>query len=87
MLQNKEFQEKNGIIYHSSVRWLSQAKVLKRVFELKQPIINFFEALEKECILTDADFLLNMAFLLDIMLKQNDLNMFLQENQKNIYRV
>ncbi|OAF65281.1 hypothetical protein A3Q56_06994, partial [Intoshia linei] len=48
MLQNEEFQEKNDIIYHSCVRWLSQAKILKRVFELKQPIINFFETLEKE---------------------------------------
>ena len=71
--------------YHSKVRWLSQGQVLKKVLSLQKQIVNFFEDKNISYQLSEQNFCRNVAFLCDVMSKQNQLNFFLQGETKSIY--
>ena len=69
-------------MYHTKVRWLSLGSVLKRVWELKEEIVMFFEM---KSIVRDfstktqnTEWLSDFAFATDIMQKMNELNKKLQ---------
>jgi len=83
MLEDLE-TEHSDIIYHSSVRWLSLGKILRRVWDLKEEIVMFLEMKGIDC-----DFVTNIVneewksdfmFAIDIMEKLNELNVKLQGN-------
>lgn len=71
--------------YHSKVRWLSQGKVLVKILSLRRHIIDFFKENDKHCELSDPNFYRDVAFLCDVMSKQNELNISLQGRNKSIY--
>ncbi|UYV75174.1 hypothetical protein LAZ67_12002748 [Cordylochernes scorpioides] len=64
--------------YHSKIRWLSKGQVLLKKFTLRQQIIKFFEEQKKYCDLSDKEFCRNAAFLCDMTMKQNEVNLNLQ---------
>lgn len=70
------------VLYHTSVRWLSMGKVLKRVWDLKAEIVLFFNMKDISCDFSkemeSAEWVCDFAFVADIMQKMNELNMKLQ---------
>ncbi|UYV67587.1 GTF2IRD2B [Cordylochernes scorpioides] len=71
--------------YHCKIRWLSRGQVLLKIFTLRQQIIKFFEKQNKYCDLSDKEFCRDAAFLCDMTMKQNELNLNLQGKTKYIY--
>lgn len=71
--------------YHSKVRWLSRGQVLVKVLTLRKEILQFYDEQKQQCELLDEEFCRNVAFLCDIMVKQNELNFSLQGRTKHIY--
>ncbi|KAG0437527.1 General transcription factor II-I repeat domain-containing protein 2B [Dictyocoela muelleri] len=82
-----EYNEKSftDLSYHSKIRWLSNGQVLIKVLELRTQILDFYIEHHQQCELTNYDFCCDVAFLCDIMSKQNDLNTSLQGKTKHIY--
>ena len=72
----------SDILYHTKVRWLSLGSVLKRVWELKEEIVMFFEMKSTVCDFStktqNTEWLSDFAFATDIMQKMNELNRKLQ---------
>ena len=68
----------SDILYHTKVRWLSLGSVLKRVWELKEEIVMFFEMKSIVCDFStktqNTEWLSDFAFATDIMQKTNELN-------------
>ncbi|XP_029641270.1 protein FAM200B-like [Octopus sinensis] len=73
------------LLYHPKVRWLSQGKILIKILSLRRQIIDFFKENNKHCHLSDPNFFRDVAFLCDVMSKQNELNISLQGKNKCIY--
>lgn len=69
------------VIYYSSVRWLSIGKMLKRVWDLKEEIDICLEIKDLLCEfkvkIKQHEWVCDFAFVTDIMLKLNDLNIIL----------
>ena len=73
--------------YHSKVRWLSQDQVLVKILSLREKIIQLYNENNQNCVLSDANFLQDTAFLCDIMAKQNELNVSLQGKNKSVFEM
>ncbi|ORD94961.1 GT2D2 [Enterospora canceri] len=73
--------------YYSSIRWLSNGRLLTRVLEFRKPIIEFYEAKEMKCVLADEEFHISLMCINDMVENQQRLNLELQGNQKNVYQV
>ncbi|XP_023226735.1 general transcription factor II-I repeat domain-containing protein 2B-like [Centruroides sculpturatus] len=73
--------------YYCKVRWLSTGQVLIKVLSLRRQILNFYQEQGKQCDLSDEVFLRNLAFLSDMMTKQNNLNICLQGETRYIYEM
>ena len=71
--------------FYCQVRWLSRGNILSKIFKLKQQTVSFYEKQKKHCYLSDFDFIRNVAFLCDLMSKQNELNIFFQGKSKCFY--
>lgn len=82
--------EYGDLLLFTEVRWLSRGKSLERLFNLREEISIFLqsEASPKDTDLLNAitcpNFLLELAFLTDITLQINNLNLVLQGKNKNI---
>ena len=75
LLQDIE-AEYGDVVYHCEVRWLSRAKVLQRFYFLHQEIKLFMEMKDKHIAeLSSEEWLLDLAFLVDITAHLNDLGM------------
>ena len=78
------------LLYHSHVRWLSLGKVCRRVWELKGEISSFLELIGKADDfpeLSDADWLCDFAFAVDILTHMNELNMKLQGKDQFVHEM
>ncbi|XP_063989608.1 general transcription factor II-I repeat domain-containing protein 2-like [Diachasmimorpha longicaudata] len=86
-LNHRQFQEflkaleseYSDVIFYAEVRWLTRAKMLKRVFELRQEIESFYESKSKSISeFQDKEWVSDFAFLVDITSHLNELNTRLQ---------
>ena len=76
------------IPYHTDIRWLSLAKVLKRFHDLLDEIINFLDVKDKLnefCELKNEQWLNDFFFSVDILSFQNELNLLLQGKGLFVY--
>ncbi|XP_073689371.1 general transcription factor II-I repeat domain-containing protein 2B-like [Garra rufa] len=78
LLEEYESQH-SDIGYHTTVRWLSLGKVLKRVWDLRAEIQEFCEKKCKDIPeLSDAGWMADLAFSVDVTALMNELNTKLQ---------
>ncbi|XP_029656347.1 protein FAM200A-like [Octopus sinensis] len=65
-----------SLLYYCEVRWLSRAKVIRRVFELKDQVADFLDEndIEDAKLFRDDDFIVKFAYLVDIFGKLSILN-------------
>ena len=86
-LNHRQFQELlddldsqfGDVVFYSEIRWLSRGKMLKRVFELKDEILNFMQQKGQSIPeFQDNEWLCDFAFLIDITSHLNELNTRLQ---------
>uniref|UniRef100_A0A8C5LJG6 SPIN-DOC-like zinc-finger domain-containing protein n=1 Tax=Leptobrachium leishanense TaxID=445787 RepID=A0A8C5LJG6_9ANUR len=78
LLEEQE-SEHRDIGYHTAVRWLSLGKVLKKVWDLRAEIQEFCEKKEKVIPeLSDADWMVDFGFAVDVTALMNELNTKLQ---------
>ena len=68
------------ILFYTNVRWLSQGNMLRRVFELRNELLEFFTQGNHDFknYLVNMEFLSRLAYLLDIFETLNHINLFFQ---------
>jgi len=98
-LNHRQFQDylkimeadSGDVVYFSEVRWLSRGKMLKRFYDLRNEIKSFMESKGKPVIeFEDENWLMDLAFLVDITTHLNELNVRLQgKNQliSNMFQI
>ena len=68
------------LLFYTEVRWLSRGNMARRVFELRNELLKFYEERNHNFKndLTNTKFLLRLAYLSDIFDTLNRMNMFFQ---------
>nr|KAF6477958.1 hypothetical protein HJG59_010850 [Molossus molossus] len=80
-LYNELDAPNSALLFHTEVRWLLTGKVLKRVFELRDELKTFFNQKARpqfEAVFSDKSELQKIAYLVDIFVILNELNLSLQ---------
>ena len=74
-----------NLLYHTEVRWLSKGNVLKRVFTLQNELRDFFVQQKKEDLIKFFhEDVVSLAYLVDIFIRLNEINLSLQGQDKTI---
>ena len=78
--------EHTGLLYYCAVRWLSRAKVLQRVYDLRSEIGIFLtENNHADAVFFyDTSFIEKLSYMVDIFGKLNELNISMQGPQKHV---
>uniref|UniRef100_A0AAQ5Y107 HAT C-terminal dimerisation domain-containing protein n=1 Tax=Amphiprion ocellaris TaxID=80972 RepID=A0AAQ5Y107_AMPOC len=77
--------EYGDLLLHTDVRWLSRGKILQRFLSLLGEIKTFMESRgEDTTLLSNTEWLLDLAFLTDVTDKINQLNIQLQGKDKSV---
>jgi hypothetical protein len=85
MLQQLEV-EYGDLLYHSNVRWLSRGNMLSRLYALRVEVASFLCDKGVDIPeMSDAKWLSNLAFLVDITQHLNRLNVLLQGRDQLVY--
>jgi zinc finger BED domain-containing protein 5/7/8/9 len=84
LLHDDGSTEKEDVLYHTNVRWLSKGEVIKRIFELQDQIKEFYTSKGVECKLHDTNFCLKLGFLGDLLEHLNGLNRQLQGKNQTV---
>lgn len=79
--------EHEQLLIHTEVRWLSRGKILTRFFELKDEIRIFLLDTKYADFLTDFSWLCSTAYLADVFGYLNELNLSLQGNNVDMFKV
>ncbi|XP_017794537.1 PREDICTED: general transcription factor II-I repeat domain-containing protein 2B-like [Habropoda laboriosa] len=78
----------NDVTFYAEVRWLTCAKMLKRVFDLQQEIQSFFASKSKSIPeFEDKEWVCDFTFLVDITSHLNDVNTRLQGKDQLINKM
>ncbi|XP_077968860.1 general transcription factor II-I repeat domain-containing protein 2A-like [Styela clava] len=87
LLEEQE-NEHTDIGYHTTVRWLSLGKILKRVWDLQQEIREFCQTKNKDIPqLSDKKWLSDFAFVVDVTALLNELNCKLQSKKLFVHNM
>ncbi|XP_068233576.1 general transcription factor II-I repeat domain-containing protein 2-like [Palaemon carinicauda] len=70
------------VLYHTNIRWLNMGKILKRMWDVKEEVVLFFNMKDISCDFSREmecnEWVCDFAFAVDIMQKLNELNTKLQ---------
>ena len=86
-LNHRQFQkflddldtEHQDLAYFSEVRWLSKGSMLRRFYELRKEVVLFLKSKERPMAeMEDESWVCDLAFLVDITIRMNELNTKLQ---------
>ncbi|KII67030.1 General transcription factor II-I repeat domain-containing protein 2 [Thelohanellus kitauei] len=82
------FSEYEDVSYYTEVRWLSKGKMLKRFYDLRQEIADFLDIKGyKTKEIKNADWLNDLAFLVDVTGYLNELNIKLQKQGQLVHQL
>ena len=75
------------VLCYIPFRWLSQGHTACRVLNLRQNFSKFYVTDNIQCPLNNSNFLVAMAFLVDVQAYLNNLNPCLQDRNINVYEI
>ena len=81
---DEEFEQ---LLLHTEVRWLSKRNCLRRFYSLFSTVVEFFQALNDSFSLELISIKADIAYLSDILMKYNEVNLQLQGNLVNRIKV
>ena len=81
---DEEFEQ---LLLHTEVRWLSKGNCLRRFYSLFSTVVEFFQALNDSVSLELISIKADIAYLSDIFIKFNEVNLQLQGNLVNLIKV
>ena len=81
---DEEFEQ---LLRHTEVRWLSKRNCLRRIYSLFSTVVEFFQALDDSVNLELMSIKADIAYLSDIFMKFNKINVQLQGNLVNLIKV
>ena len=81
---DEEFEQ---LLLHTEVRWLTKGNCLRRFYSLFSTAVKFFQALGDSVSLELIGIEANIAYLSDILIKFNEVNLQLQGNLVNLIKV
>ena len=78
------------LLLHAEVRWLSRDKILARLFVLREELELFFQQQNHQKfpkLLSNNEWVVKVAYLADVFSLLNELNISLQEQLKDVFKV